>query len=120
VASFEASEFVSTIERRTGLKIGCLEEIALRFGYTTMDEIEPWLVELAPLRVAECSGEPPLRTGRRLPLRTGDERKYQHGIRADPGQLERMKESATRAGATVLELCSPGCASSVWPAMSRT
>jgi glucose-1-phosphate thymidylyltransferase len=42
----EASEFVSMIERRTGLKIGCLEEIALRFGYTTMDEIEPWLAEL--------------------------------------------------------------------------
>jgi glucose-1-phosphate thymidylyltransferase len=42
----EASEFVSTIERRTGLKIGCLEEIALRSGYTSMDEIEPWLAEL--------------------------------------------------------------------------
>jgi glucose-1-phosphate thymidylyltransferase len=42
----EAAEFVSTIERRTGLKIGCLEEIALRFGYTTMNAIEPWLAEL--------------------------------------------------------------------------
>jgi len=42
----EASEFVSTIERRTGLKIGCLEEIALRFGYTTLEAIEPWLAEL--------------------------------------------------------------------------
>jgi glucose-1-phosphate thymidylyltransferase len=42
----EAAEFVSTIERRTGLKIGCLEEIALRSGYTTKDEIEPWLAEL--------------------------------------------------------------------------
>jgi glucose-1-phosphate thymidylyltransferase len=42
----EASEFVSTLERRQGLKIGCPEEIALRFGYVTIDEIEPWLAEL--------------------------------------------------------------------------
>jgi glucose-1-phosphate thymidylyltransferase len=42
----EASEFVSTLERRQGLKIGCPEEIALRFGYVTPDEIEPWLTEL--------------------------------------------------------------------------
>jgi len=42
----EASEFVSTLERRQGLKIGCAEEIALRFGYVTPDEIEPWLAEL--------------------------------------------------------------------------
>jgi len=42
----EASEFVSTLERRQGLKIGCPEEIALRFGYVTMAEIEPWLAEM--------------------------------------------------------------------------
>jgi glucose-1-phosphate thymidylyltransferase len=42
----EASEFVSTLERRQGLKIGCPEEIALRLGYVTVDEIEPWLVLL--------------------------------------------------------------------------
>jgi len=42
----EASEFVSTIERRTGLKIGCPEEIALRLGYVSIGEIEPWLAEL--------------------------------------------------------------------------
>jgi len=42
----EASEFVSTLERRQGLKIGCPEEIALRFGYVTIDAIEPWLAEL--------------------------------------------------------------------------
>jgi len=42
----EASEFVSTLERRQGLKIGCPEEIALRFGYVTIDQIEPWLTEL--------------------------------------------------------------------------
>jgi glucose-1-phosphate thymidylyltransferase len=42
----EASEFVSTIERRTGLKIGCPEEIALRLGHVTAGELEPWLAEL--------------------------------------------------------------------------
>jgi glucose-1-phosphate thymidylyltransferase len=42
----EASEFVSTLERRQGLKIGCPEEIALRFGYVTIETIEPWLAEL--------------------------------------------------------------------------
>jgi glucose-1-phosphate thymidylyltransferase len=42
----EASEFVSTLERRQGLKIGCPEEIALRLGYVTLDEIAPWLAEL--------------------------------------------------------------------------
>jgi glucose-1-phosphate thymidylyltransferase len=42
----EASEFVSTLERRQGLKIGCPEEIALRLGYVTIDDITPWLAEL--------------------------------------------------------------------------
>jgi glucose-1-phosphate thymidylyltransferase len=42
----EASEFVSTLERRQGLKIGCPEEIALRLGYVTIDDIAPWLAEM--------------------------------------------------------------------------
>jgi glucose-1-phosphate thymidylyltransferase len=29
----EATEFVKTIEKRTGLKIGCIEEIAFRKGF---------------------------------------------------------------------------------------
>jgi glucose-1-phosphate thymidylyltransferase len=42
----EASEFVATLERRQGLKIGCPEEIALRLGYVTIGEMEPWLALL--------------------------------------------------------------------------
>jgi glucose-1-phosphate thymidylyltransferase len=35
----DAAEYVRTIERRTGLKIGCPEEIAWRKGYLTDDEL---------------------------------------------------------------------------------
>ena len=42
----EASEFVATLERRQGLKVSCPEEIALRLGYVTLAELEPWLVKL--------------------------------------------------------------------------
>jgi glucose-1-phosphate thymidylyltransferase len=36
----EASLFISTIERRQGLKVACLEEIAFRYGYISADHIE--------------------------------------------------------------------------------
>ena len=42
----EASEFVATLERRQGLRISCPEEIALRAGFVTLDELEPWLALL--------------------------------------------------------------------------
>lgn len=35
-----ASEFVSTIEKRQGLKIACLEEIAFNFNWITKEEVE--------------------------------------------------------------------------------
>lgn len=35
----EATEFVKAVEKRTGLKIGCLEEIGLRLGLITKDQI---------------------------------------------------------------------------------
>jgi len=34
----EASSFIAAIEARQGLKVGCLEEIALRAGYLSLDE----------------------------------------------------------------------------------
>ncbi len=46
----EAGEFVATIEKRTGLMIGCIEEIAFRNGWITREQ----LLELAkPLRKTE-------------------------------------------------------------------
>ena len=37
---FEAGLFIQTIQRRQGLKIACLEEIAFRLGYIGPEELE--------------------------------------------------------------------------------
>jgi len=36
----EASTFIETIEKRQGLKIACLEEIAYNFGYISKDQVK--------------------------------------------------------------------------------
>ena len=42
----DASSFVRTIERRQGVKIMCLEEIALELGYLTPDQVRHRAAEL--------------------------------------------------------------------------
>jgi glucose-1-phosphate thymidylyltransferase len=42
-----AAEFVAVLERRQGLKICCPEEIALRSGFVTLGQMEPWLEQYA-------------------------------------------------------------------------
>jgi glucose-1-phosphate thymidylyltransferase len=37
---FDAGQFIQTIQRRQGLKIACLEEIAFRLGYISADQLE--------------------------------------------------------------------------------
>ena len=36
----EATEFVKAVEKRTGLKIGCLEEISLNYNWITKEELQ--------------------------------------------------------------------------------
>jgi glucose-1-phosphate thymidylyltransferase len=42
----EASQFIETIERRQGLKIACVEEIAFRMGYISAVELEALAIPL--------------------------------------------------------------------------
>jgi glucose-1-phosphate thymidylyltransferase len=42
----EASNFIATVEHRQGLKIACLEEIALAQGFVTLAEMEKTVAEM--------------------------------------------------------------------------
>jgi len=42
----DAANFVATIERRQGLKIGCLEEVAFRMGYIDLDHLAGLVAEM--------------------------------------------------------------------------
>jgi glucose-1-phosphate thymidylyltransferase len=42
----DAGDYIATIERRQGLKVSCPEEIALRMGFVSPKEMEPWLSRL--------------------------------------------------------------------------
>jgi glucose-1-phosphate thymidylyltransferase len=35
----EASNFIETIEKRQGLKVACVEEVAYRMGYISVDRV---------------------------------------------------------------------------------
>jgi glucose-1-phosphate thymidylyltransferase len=43
---FDASAFVETIERRQGLKVACIEEVAYRMGYTDASQVEELAIPL--------------------------------------------------------------------------
>lgn len=43
----DASNYIATIERRQGLKIGCIEEVAFRMGYINKDQLEE-IIERLP------------------------------------------------------------------------
>ena len=37
---YEASSYIDTIEKRTGKKVGCIEEIAFNKNYITINQLE--------------------------------------------------------------------------------
>jgi len=43
----EASTFIQTIEKRQGLKVACLEEIAYRLGYIDAQQVKAQAAKVA-------------------------------------------------------------------------
>jgi glucose-1-phosphate thymidylyltransferase len=52
-ALLDSANFVATIERRQGLKIACLEEIAFYKGFMTRDQLERVVAEMPKSAYAE-------------------------------------------------------------------
>jgi len=42
----DASNFIAAIEKRTGLKIGCIEEVAYRMGYITIEQLYNLMIDM--------------------------------------------------------------------------
>jgi len=55
-AMSDATEFVKAVEKRTSLKIGCIEEIALRMGYIDNDQIEYLIDQLGKCDYSDYLG----------------------------------------------------------------
>lgn len=53
---FEAGQFVRAIEERTGVKIACPEEVALRMGYIDEDQFSRLLTDMPQGRYADYLG----------------------------------------------------------------
>jgi len=49
----EATEFVKTVEKRTGLKIACIEEVAFRKGFITSEQFKNCAESLGKSSYAE-------------------------------------------------------------------
>ncbi|MDX2156706.1 MAG: glucose-1-phosphate thymidylyltransferase RfbA [Hyphomicrobiaceae bacterium] len=49
----DANDYVATLERRQGLKVCCPEEVALRQGFVTPEQMAPWLAKLGKSAYAD-------------------------------------------------------------------
>ena len=52
-AMSDATEFVKAIEKRTGLKIGCIEEVAYRMGFIQRDQIKSIIENYGDVKYAD-------------------------------------------------------------------
>lgn len=62
----EASAYVQTIEKRTGIKIGCPEEAAFRNGFLTLDQLEARVAEMPRCEYREYLEKEVIAEARRL------------------------------------------------------
>ena len=53
----DAAHFVQTIERRQGTRIACLEEIAVRCGYISVDELRALIRPIIERRLRSISAQ---------------------------------------------------------------